>query len=759
MDDVTCAESDLSLLALEQSLASAEGVNEIVSELAKAEKTRDYYRVLDIVETLRRVPARRLSPRLRAAMTLHAAASLLAMRAIGPALAASQELISELQRGLVLKANDGKRLRALIAQILPRAGRLDEALSMLRAMIMDEPKSPTLHVRLGHLLAPVAPDESITALRTAKLLTDKAGPRLWLSVAETLGEMGQLDEASTEAEAALAAFPNHAELLLCCANACLRLGDRAGWARHLRGYLMQCGGPLELRVTDDCSRHILARILHTAPKSQVLGGPEVCVVVTAFNAEATIAMSVQSVLSQSYQNLRVFVIDDASTDGTWRLLQRLAARDSRLLIRRLSQNVGTYVAKNMALQEASAEYVTFHDADDWMHPERVAQHVQAMEADAKLVCSNSKWFRMTEAGLAVMPGRDGYVMNNPASSFIRRSVLQDVGLFDSVRFGGDSELIWRLRRRFGIDAVRTIDAVLAIGLAHRASLTRSFAPLDKHGKSDERSTYNEAWIGWHRSVPAGGRLYMPFPLLERPYPAPSAFRAPLPTQVELTDHEARSRIPGRSALVLTIAYGTYANTWAFCLAAQAHYAKRWRLRHLVLDQLAPGLNAKWSKLHFACQLVEEGQDVLLIDADAEPSVFAPSFTEILDLHPDRSIFYARGNSGRPNSGVLMFRGGSEIAFGFLRECLAARGTRVSRENFVTEEGENGHVIQLLKIPMFTEASHEVSRLWNCTHPDDAAEAYIRHYTNRLGRSLKIGQFVHPDDPRIAATFTAAGVDA
>jgi hypothetical protein len=184
-------------------------------------------------------------------------------------------------------------------------------------------------------------------------------------------------------------------------------------------------------------------------------------------------------------------------------------------------------------------------------------------------------------------------------------------------------------------------------------------------------------------------------------------------------------------VVLTIATGDYAEKWRFCIDSQRTYCRRHGYDHHVLTSIEDGLHPKWAKLSAAVRLLEKGTDVLLIDADAEIAETCPPLTDL--LADDKSdIFYVLGKTGRPNSGVLLLRGGSEsAALAFLTECLARRSEPVPAEDFVTADGENGHVIWLLKSPDHSRRSRILDEAWNCSNPGQAAHAYIRHYTNPL----------------------------
>src|SRR5438093_4604419 len=93
--------------------------------------------------------------------------------------------------------------------------------------------------------------------------------------------------------------------------------------------------------------------------------PLVTVIVPAYNAAATSARALESALAQTYRQIEVIVIDDASNDATSEIVA--AYRDERIRLLRLPRNQGESGAMNEGIANARGEYVAFLDADDeWL---------------------------------------------------------------------------------------------------------------------------------------------------------------------------------------------------------------------------------------------------------------------------------------------------------------------------------------------------------------------------------------------------------
>jgi hypothetical protein len=140
-----------------------------------------------------------------------------------------------------------------------------------------------------------------------------------------------------------------------------------------------------------------------------------------------------------------------------------------------------------------------------------------MEANPSVQCSYSSRIRLDRRGAVIATPE-----SNPASSFFRRDIIEEVGYFDSVRIGADSEFEERLRRRWGGQATSTLSEVLTVSSEQAGSLVADgpFA-LDAFGYNDMQSAYTEAWLRWHQESTAANSLHMPFPQDSRPFPVPA----------------------------------------------------------------------------------------------------------------------------------------------------------------------------------------------------------------------------------------------
>ena len=118
--------------------------------------------------------------------------------------------------------------------------------------------------------------------------------------------------------------------------------------------------------------------------------PKVSVIIPVFNASKYICQAVDSVLTQTYKDFEIIVVDDGSTDHTAEALKKYGDR-----IKYLHQdNAGPTVARNNGINKTSGEYIAFLDADDLWYPENLKQKVSFLKTHCPVpaVCSDFEVF-------------------------------------------------------------------------------------------------------------------------------------------------------------------------------------------------------------------------------------------------------------------------------------------------------------------------------------------------------------------------------
>lgn len=171
--------------------------------------------------------------------------------------------------------------------------------------------------------------------------------------------------------------------------------------------------------------------------------PLVSVIIPAYNASSFIGQTLESVLSQTYKNIEVLVVDDGSRDKTPEIVKSFAQRDRRVML--LQQpNQGVAAARNLAIAHSGGEYIAPVDADDIWYPLKLEKQVQCMTAADASVGLVYCWYTwIDEQGLIIGKYQD-YDIDKPegniyaalvyrnfvghaSSPMMRRSCLDKVG--------------------------------------------------------------------------------------------------------------------------------------------------------------------------------------------------------------------------------------------------------------------------------------------------------------------------------------------
>jgi glycosyltransferase involved in cell wall biosynthesis len=211
--------------------------------------------------------------------------------------------------------------------------------------------------------------------------------------------------------------------------------------------------------------------------------PLVSAVITTYNRKAFLAEALQSVFDQDYPNMEVLVVDDGSSDGTYR---EVCHRPLRYL---WQPNRGVSAARNRGLAMARGDYVGFLDADDLWCPGKITVQIQRMvEEDAVLSYTDEIWIRN---GKRVNQRRrhakySGYIFDrclplciiSPSSALMRRGLVEEAGSFDEALPACEDYDLWL--RITAKHPVLFIDETLIVKRGgHEDQLSRKYPVMDR----------------------------------------------------------------------------------------------------------------------------------------------------------------------------------------------------------------------------------------------------------------------------------------
>lgn len=198
--------------------------------------------------------------------------------------------------------------------------------------------------------------------------------------------------------------------------------------------------------------------------------PVVSVIIPAYNAQATLGETLDSVLAQTFALIEVIVVDDGSVDQTAQLVERYCAADDR--VRLISTaNGGVAKARNIAIEACRGEFIAPLDADDVWHKRKLELQYRTFTNSGPETGVVYNWFRTIDdagriTGQAPMPRVEGNVLHrhlqwnfisNGSTPLIRRSALADLRYDPSLHLAGNQgcedyllQLQLALRTRFAL---------------------------------------------------------------------------------------------------------------------------------------------------------------------------------------------------------------------------------------------------------------------------------------------------------------------
>lgn len=253
-------------------------------------------------------------------------------------------------------------------------------------------------------------------------------------------------------------------------------------------------------------------------------GPLISIIMPTRNGARHVAAAVRSVLDQTWRNLELLFVDDASDDDTIERAVAAASGDPRFILLRRSARGGAYRARNLGLDHARGRWIAFQDSDEWAHPRRLAVQIDDMTRRG-LTAASARSIRVDDHG--GLQARSVWPLSRWAPStliFEREPVMARAGRFDAVLTGADNEYWWRLIQLFGPGRVASLRVPLILGAWRSDSLTGAAdSGFGQTGYNLDRVRYWQAWRLWHlRNRRAPGALRLTGE--ERPFPAPARIR-------------------------------------------------------------------------------------------------------------------------------------------------------------------------------------------------------------------------------------------
>ena len=212
---------------------------------------------------------------------------------------------------------------------------------------------------------------------------------------------------------------------------------------------------------------------------------KVSVIIPTYNCARYITGAINSVISQTYKNLEIIVIDDGSKDNTKETLEYYMK--AGLINYIYQENKGPAGARNEGIRTATGEYIAFLDADDLWMKDKLQLQIDYIQRNPQYKVIFSDFMEMSDGKITfnsyLKEGGyknvgEGYLYDNlikesfisPITAIISRDIFVKVGLFDEELIIGEDRDMWlRVAEEFQIGF---LNKVLSIRNRHSTNLTR-----------------------------------------------------------------------------------------------------------------------------------------------------------------------------------------------------------------------------------------------------------------------------------------------
>jgi len=190
--------------------------------------------------------------------------------------------------------------------------------------------------------------------------------------------------------------------------------------------------------------------------------PKVSIILPSFNRAHLLPRAIKSILSQTFQDFELIIVDDGSSDNTEEVIKSF--KDNRIIYIRHDKNKGANAARNTGLQVAGGEYIAFQDSDDEWLPEKLEKQIKVFETAPSEVgiVYTSFWKYLNNNDKIYIPDpqikqKEGYIFKQLLernfiglpTAIIKKKCFEKVGRFDEeLYYLEDWDLFIRISRYY-----------------------------------------------------------------------------------------------------------------------------------------------------------------------------------------------------------------------------------------------------------------------------------------------------------------------
>ena len=172
---------------------------------------------------------------------------------------------------------------------------------------------------------------------------------------------------------------------------------------------------------------------------------------TSYNREKYIAEAIQSVLSSTFKNFELIIVDDCSFDNTPEIIKQYEQIDSRVKVYFNSKNLGDYANRNMAASYAQGKYLMHLDSDDKTFDFSFDYCVKEMEKDENvdfgILCFIPEMFGKIltpNKSIQIHFFRSQFLTIGPGGTIIKKTFFQEIGMYPE-KYGPANDMYFNLK--------------------------------------------------------------------------------------------------------------------------------------------------------------------------------------------------------------------------------------------------------------------------------------------------------------------------
>lgn len=239
---------------------------------------------------------------------------------------------------------------------------------------------------------------------------------------------------------------------------------------------------------------------------------KISLIMVFFNEENNILNSLKSIVNQSYKNIEFILIDDNSTDNSLEIVTKYlkSVPNINYKIYKNNKNYGAYVSKNIGISMSSGNFIGFQDADDYSLINRVRNSISELIFTKTLAITTD----LIKIKNNMIIEKHIYPMQRMSnvSLIIRKRVIDEIGYFETSRFGNDSEYLERIKTYYGDNNVCRLKELQLLSYLKDNSLSNNEENGVFNGFNNNRLLHWEDFRKKH--ILNLYNLYVPFKLEE-----------------------------------------------------------------------------------------------------------------------------------------------------------------------------------------------------------------------------------------------------